>query len=129
MWEWSWGNYDVANPVTVDHTYRCLTLKSGTGTFSHAHKIVKQLRTGADAVPAARTFETRLNCGEHYKGMIGGWDLTGAANGHTDHFVFEYLYYLGMDPRIKTRRSSGSTRTRTRRRPSPTSSASRTRRP
>jgi hypothetical protein len=33
-----------------------------------------------------------MHCGEHYKGMVGMW------NSHHDS-----LYYLGMDPRIKSR--------------------------
>lgn len=103
-WTWKWAAMDSgASGIKVTHSWRCLTLKS-QAYQSHTHRIVKQVRSQTDTIPANVTSETRLSCGELYKGLIGGWDLSGTANGHggTAH-VFDYVWYLGMDPRIKTR--------------------------
>lgn len=101
-WKWRFNVVQAnAAPLTdnfqVEVSYRCLRLKStpntGPSPLPHAHRIVQQYKTKTALTHPARTFQThQVHCGEHYKGMVGMWNL------HSD-----WLYYLGMDPRIKSR--------------------------
>jgi hypothetical protein len=98
---WSWRFNVVQAGLVVNNdefqvslSYRCLKLKgSASGSPSHAHRLVQQYKTKLAQNQTARTFRThQVDCGEHYKGMVGAWDSSDNS-----------LYYLGMDPRIKAR--------------------------
>jgi hypothetical protein len=96
-WEWKF-NVASAGPATDAFTaklsYRCLELRSDLGGVpAHRHRIVQQYKSKSSLPVLRRTFRTHeVQCGEHYKGMVGEW------------WVSDYhLYYLGMDPRIKAR--------------------------
>jgi hypothetical protein len=101
-WDWEWYNWDSGSAgIKVSHTWRCLTLLSGTdGSSTHKHKIVRQVRSATTSIPANTVKELQVHCGEHYKGLVGGWDLRYESPPAT---FSNYLWYLGMDPRIKTR--------------------------
>jgi hypothetical protein len=97
---WSWrfnvvaGNALPSDNFDVTLSYRCLQLKSDPGgTPAHRHRIIQQYKSRLLVNHPQRTFQThQVHCGEHYKGMVGMWDTSD-----------NELYYLGMDPRIKTR--------------------------
>jgi hypothetical protein len=98
---WSWG-FDVDGPAVIDTSYHCLEIKSANaGSPPHAHKIVKAF---APKTPPGTSFllkkkrvqEIQVHCGELYKGMIGAWDFG-------TFYGYKKLWYLGMDPRPKTR--------------------------
>ena len=96
-WEWRFNVTNAgADPddFEVDLQYRCLKLKSGASTGNpHSHRIVQQYKSKMNVNHEQRTFQThQVHCGEHYKGMVGMW--------HVNHHE---LYFLGMDPRIKSR--------------------------
>lgn len=96
-WEWRFNVVSAGlgtDAFTAKLSYRCLQLRSNPGgSGPHRHRIVQQYKTRLGINHPARTFQThQLSCGEHYKGMVGMWD--------TNH---NELYYLGMDPRIKSR--------------------------
>jgi hypothetical protein len=101
-WEWIFNVTSADNTVASDNfsvklSYRCLKLKSaassGPSPAPHAHRIIQQYKTKSVNNHTQRTFDThQVHCGEHYKGMVGMW--------HVNHHE---LYYLGMDPRIKSR--------------------------
>ena len=109
-WQWRW-DFVGASPFQAEHTWSCLNLKSGSGgSPAHVHRIVRQLRTNDPAAPYNSTLassppavkkestaEVQMHCGEHYKGMVGGWDVGPGSPG------YGFLWYLGMDPRIKSR--------------------------
>jgi hypothetical protein len=101
---WGWTVYSsTAGAATL--TWRCLDVKSSPPLSggSHTHKLVfnkKETQT-VGGLPGQSVTERQQSCGEHYKAMLGGWDITegyvGAAPAHMA------TYFLGMDPRIKTR--------------------------
>ena len=94
-WNWRFENVQPGFSATV--SIHCLALRSSAGPGGHRHRIVKRFATRfnpADAVRPASVDTKQALCGEHYKGLIGGWDVSG---------VFGQVYYLGMDPRIKHR--------------------------
>lgn len=94
-WQWSWI---VEDPGTVIHTYLgCLGLKTTT-VNGHAHRIVvRNLPNFGGSqrhLPVSdNRREQQLDCGEVYKGMLGGWWVN-------DPF---HVWFYGMEPRIKTR--------------------------
>lgn len=71
---------------------RCLTLKSSV-VNSHTHSIVKKDVTSNPIIPAKTTAEAQQACGEHYKAVLGEFDLGPSYD----------VYFLGMDPRPKIR--------------------------
>jgi hypothetical protein len=107
QWEWTWAN---SQSLDADHHIRCLSLKSNTSTGSgdaHKHRLIKQWAT--KRAPSDGKFkkssvsEVQMVCGEHYKGVLGGWDWTGSLWGGPAYGGPYYMHFLGMDPRIKTR--------------------------
>lgn len=134
-WEWQWV---TATPgFAATHTWRCLNMRSNTelpaSSNPHRHRIVKQFKTNDPAQPYNAHLvndasspsmvkknsiaEVQLHCGEHYKGLVGGWHV-GPGTPHDDadgpggaagvpyslpNPGYGYLWFLGMDPRIKTR--------------------------
>jgi hypothetical protein len=78
-------------------SFRCLTLKSST-TNGHWHKIQPSLIGFPQApatVGAGEVTELQVHCGETAKGLVGAFD--------TFPWFAEQDWFLGMDPRIKTR--------------------------
>ena len=98
-WQWWWYDSDEA---AIDHYYRCLSTRSGPASSgpAHTHRIVTSFKTSTSLVPAEQTKELQLSCGELYKGVLGGFDLLGPAGNFAS---WVKIYYLGMDPRPKTR--------------------------
>lgn len=105
-WHWRWEN---ASPgFSATQYWSCLRMRSDV-TNAHRHRLVKLFQTNDSTAPFNSTkdsspplvkknaaAEVQLHCGEHYKGLVGGWDVFNVP-GHN------FLWYLGMDPRIKTR--------------------------
>lgn len=100
-WSWRFNVVSASAAPATDNfqvvlSYRCLKRKSANNTgppAAHAHRIIQQYKTKTGLNHPKRTFQThQVNCGEQYKGMVGMWDSSS-----------NFLYFLGMDPRIKTR--------------------------
>jgi hypothetical protein len=86
-------------PTTYKRFYSCLRLTSNPAPDGHRHRIVVQRVGGSPVpnvtIPAGDTVERQVACGDLYKGMVHGFDV--------DPSDAPYEYFLGMDPRIKTR--------------------------
>lgn len=101
-WKWRFNVVAADNPPATENfradlSFRCLKLKSdpntGPSPAPHSHRIIQQYKSKMNINHVFRSFDThQQHCGEHYKGMVGMWN-----SHHND------LYYLGMDPRIKSR--------------------------
>jgi hypothetical protein len=103
---WTWKFANATASFTGAVSWSCLPLKSSNPSSgpNHKHRIVKNLAkifTPNDAIKKTSVGEKQAICGEHYKGMIGGWDITAGPNPW--QFRHLHLFYLGMDPRIKSR--------------------------
>lgn len=111
-WEWTvWDDSGAGGGATF--TWRCLDVKSSRhpGPLTgHTHKLVYNLKTtdwdntGVPVKPQIgkqQVSERQQHCSEHYKGMIGGWDVSDAWTNAPVHHM--WIYFLGMDPRIKSR--------------------------
>lgn len=100
VWNWKFDNIATSTPAfSATVSWKCLELRSGTASSgpAHKHRLVRNM---------AKTFEPSTGlgpkrvdtkqaiCGAHYKGLLGGWNVSGFAS---------QVYYLGMDPRIKSR--------------------------
>lgn len=101
VWNWQFDNVlwdEVTNNFKYSVSSACLELRSSVSSAppNHRHRIVK--KTANKFAPANildhRVSEVQAQCGELYKGMLGGWNYTGYST---------QLYFLGMDPRIKIR--------------------------
>jgi len=93
-WQWS---FILADPGALDVYHSCLRLKSTT-VNSHAHRLVTQLKPGysgsdRNALVSDNREDQTLSCGEHYKGMLGGFRIPDPL----------HVWYYGMEPRIKSR--------------------------
>jgi len=89
---WSWG-FNVAGPVDVNLYLSCLNLKvlpSGTG---HSHKLTAGQYTSVRFIPDSKKWEETYSCDGSYKALVGQFDISGWNN----------VWFLGMDPRIKSR--------------------------
>lgn len=86
-------------PATWETYTRCLTLKSNPGPGGHTHRVVANRVGGSPAVltPINPLWEVerQSHCGDHYKGLVHAFDTSAA--------FAPYLWFFGMDPRIKTR--------------------------
>jgi hypothetical protein len=117
-WEWTVWSDGTGPAGTADFTWRCLDVKSSPHpgpVTGHTHKLVYNLKTTDwDGVPASdlqigkqQVAERQQHCSEHYKGMIGGWDISDAwrtaSAGPPAYPHHMWIYFLGMDPRIKSR--------------------------
>jgi hypothetical protein len=85
--------------TTVKRYMRCLDLKSNPGPNGAAHRIVVSRVGGLPSpnftIHPGDTVEKQSICGELYKGMVHGFDVSAG------DAPFEYFF--GMDPRIKAR--------------------------
>jgi hypothetical protein len=100
---WTYGFY-VSQPNTQVEVYgRCL--KNFTKVVhgfpkNHRHKIYAYLKTNAQHFDKGNgVWEHQIECGEHQKGLVGGFNIFQPGYKWDNHG----MYWLGMDPRIKTR--------------------------
>jgi hypothetical protein len=117
--DWTWQFENSALPagyqVTITTLWRCLKIKLPVSGFDK-HKYVKQFKTSTFNPDPSSVSEARLNCGDHYKGIVGGFaipstggvataasDGTGLISPPANASAFNNVFYLGMDPRIKQR--------------------------
>lgn len=97
----NWSQAFVLDSSSSWKTYlRCLQLKSNPGPGGQPARRILVLRVGGPTsnlkmIPARWEQEQQAICGEHYKGMVHGFDTT---PGYAPS-----LYFWGMDPRIKAR--------------------------
>jgi hypothetical protein len=104
VWNWTFDNR-LGDAASGDFTYTttsaCLDLRSSVANTgpAHRHRIIKQHanKFAPDNILATRVSEVQAQCGELYKGMLGGWNYS-LPKGWSNQ-----LYFLGMDPRIKIR--------------------------
>lgn len=118
--QWGWKAWDdgVVAPAVVKYTWRCLDVKSSGPSSgpTHKHSLVFNKKettwdnTGTPVNPKIgpqQIAERQSHCGEHYKALLGGWDVTAnwraASAGPPAYPAHMWIYFLGMDPRIKTR--------------------------
>lgn len=115
---WTWRVWDDdGTGGTTEVSWRCMDIKSSAASNgTHTHKVViNKKETTWDSSPAAdpqigpqRMGERQQHCGEHYKALLGGWDVSGTWREEDlvgPKFFPHHMrvYFLGMDPRIKTR--------------------------
>ncbi|HEU4655947.1 MAG TPA: hypothetical protein VFR97_00395 [Capillimicrobium sp.] len=103
LYEWTYGFY-VSKPATSLNVYgRCLeNFTDYVNGFpkNHRHKIYGYLKTTAQHFDKGNgVWEHQIECGEHQKGLVGGFDVFDPSFTWNSHS----WYWLGMDPRIKTR--------------------------
>ncbi|MBB6628023.1 hypothetical protein H5V45_11910 [Nocardioides sp. KIGAM211] len=96
---WKWGFVNSSTP-DIQPYLRCLTIRTGAaGAGGHVHKLYAQWFPGyagdMDFVPVKHQTERQYSCTNKFydKGMVASWWIN-------DH---QYTYWLGMDPRPKTR--------------------------
>jgi hypothetical protein len=117
-WRWRFWHDGQVPAGTATVTWRCLDVKSSgplpTPNTGHTHKLVynKKETTWSGGlnpqVGPQQVSERQQSCGEHYKALLGGWDLSGTFRledlvGPMVWPHHMWVYFLGMDPRIKTR--------------------------
>src|SRR3954451_6666947 len=106
---WSWGFFSPTGG-TVTLTWRCLPYLSDYNVPlapHHRHAIQVAPRNNTTPNPAtlygSRVTEIQVICGEHYKAMLGSWDFGYSGYSWAPGDYFKKLWYLGMDPRPKSR--------------------------
>jgi hypothetical protein len=109
---WTWGFWVEPGPFDLDLTFHCLDVKTlFGGNPNHLHELIYDFDPGffpiaptnvapdPDGNGPDRLVETRVrNCDSHEKGMVHSFDLD---PGNAD--TFHWLWFMGMDPRIKSR--------------------------
>ena len=124
-WEWRFENSALPTgwKVTVTTYWRCLRIKLPTNGFDK-HKYVPKFKSSQAPYNSFSPFhpnpsavsEARVNCGDAYKGIVGGFEIsdaggvataasdgTGLISPPSNASMFNNVFYLGMDPRIKQR--------------------------
>jgi hypothetical protein len=95
-WKWAFRIANNSPTVDIKVSVRCLKLKVKTsvpvGTSKHK-LIVKRNKDVTKAYAADKVSEQSLICGDHYKAVVTGWHLADPS----------YTWFLGMDPRLKSR--------------------------
>jgi hypothetical protein len=115
-WTWAFATgtgTDSGAAITV--SWRCLRIRidrltDGTTISADRHKLVKKVRRSSPnpAPLGANGFTTaNVNCGDSYKAVVAGFDIDDADTDPTLNQNFGLglwkIWYLGMDPRPKTR--------------------------
>ena len=95
---WFW-EFDFEGAGSVDLRQRCLGLYTGRYA-GHYHKIKRSFRPafypgGERLIPPSSVKEEEVSCDDLAKGMMGAWYIKPGDHPHG--------WYLGMDPRLKTR--------------------------
>jgi len=96
--DWTW-KFRVGSPnIDVDVFARCLKLTTADypgAPKNHRHKLYAYLRTSPiqHHDKGNGVWEHQISCRDDQKGLVGGFDVSGNPN----------WWWLGMDPRIKTR--------------------------
>lgn len=121
-WTWRFENSSLPPTYTAKITtyWRCLKIRIPKGT-NDKHKYIPKFKTSTQNPASSSVSELRLNCGDHYKGIVGGFNLdpndefsttakssyasddTGLITPPPTNKAFNNVFYLGMDPRIKQR--------------------------
>jgi hypothetical protein len=98
VWRWSFSNPAGLDSV-ITLTWRCLSIKVPTSVPApDKHKLIAKYRANGSPAPQLakqKISEVQLNCGDHYKAIVAGFRI--------DPTDYAFVYYLGMDPRIKQR--------------------------
>jgi hypothetical protein len=107
--DWIWGFWVRPGAFNVEVSHRCLRIKTLPGGAKlHAHNLVFDFEPSylppftligpdPDGAGPGQNIETRVrNCDAHEKGMVHSFDLDPQELG-------QHLWFLGMDPRIKSR--------------------------
>lgn len=109
-WDWRFA-LGPAPGAAVDTSFRCLQLKidtlgSGSAPAGHKHKAIKKTRSSQPVLGAFSVSTPQLHCGDAYKAVVAGFTIEDA---YVDETLADYsaglwkIWYLGMDPRPKTR--------------------------
>lgn len=110
LWRnYKWGFFTPTGG-TVRLYWRCLPLLSDYNVpLGHRHKLVKTPKLTPTPVGALikknSVTEVQVICGDQYKAAIGVWDFgyTGYVWNVPANSYYKRLWYLGMDPRPKSR--------------------------
>lgn len=107
MRNWTWAFQFPASGGKVSLRLRCLRIAIDTiayGTGTERHKFVGKYMQYSPTFKKKRVYEGQSTCGSHYKAVVSGFaiDPTLVGAGLND-WPATKLWYLGMDPRIKTR--------------------------
>jgi hypothetical protein len=99
---WAWGFYQQGT-TKVTTSVRCLDLASSTdSTPAHFHRLVVTARDQMVSVPADKVSEIKADCSDYEKAMLGIFDVK-LGNSWTSPFSGHFLWFLGMEPQIKSR--------------------------
>lgn len=99
---WEFGFYPQ-EPSKVETSVRCLQLAStDDGAPSHHHNLVVRLRDTDIALTPNLVNRPVQHCGELEKGLLGLFDVR-LANPWTAPYSGHHLWFLGMEPQIKSR--------------------------
>ena len=126
-WSWRWENSalpDATYTFTVTTKFRCLKIKVPPTGFDK-HKLVAKWKNAVSFEPKKKKVsEGQYHCGSHYKAIVAGFTIhDGAEVAGTDSNYFKdgtglkpvsmswgppahewnNIFFLGMDPRPKTR--------------------------
>lgn len=137
---WTWGFENTALPLNytadVITYWRCLKVKVPQSGFDK-HKFTFKFKNPKTFNPLKnRVSEGQYNCGDHYKAIVAGFSIgdddpgdgagpvtdvgtyakdgTGLLSSPPSDSAFNNVFYLGMDPRPKTRAYRFSNRSTTR---------------
>jgi hypothetical protein len=99
---WELGFY-VSDPTTITTSVRCLDrASSSAGARPHRHKLVIRFRESGPSLPKSYVSHPRVTCDDHGKGLLGAFDVR-AGYGWGSDYDSHALWFLGMEPQIKTR--------------------------
>lgn len=109
-WEWRFA-LGPAPGGKIDTSFRCLKIRvdqlaSGSAPPTHRHKLIKKTRNSTPALAASSINNPQIHCGDAYKAVVAGFTIP---DGFVDGTLSDWstnlwqVWYLGMDPRPKTR--------------------------
>lgn len=119
-WTWKFENSALPLNYTTDVVvkWRCLKIKLPVDGFDK-HKLVPKFKSPVFFNPKKhKVSEGQYHCGSHYKAIVAGFQIpedlvNDQSNYNTDGtglkfwvppaFAFNNIFYMGMDPRPKTR--------------------------
>ncbi|MEY2433021.1 MAG: hypothetical protein QOC92_2746 [Acidimicrobiaceae bacterium] len=99
---WKWGFYQQGF-AKIETSIRCLDLASTSDANPlHYHELVVNQRETNIGIQAGVKDEVKIDCSPYEKAMIGLFDVR-AVGSWTSPFDQHWLWYLGMEPQIKSR--------------------------